>query len=131
MEQRLKESHPESAPPGNPTCKHQTPDPVADVKKCLLTGVCYSCPLRGSANTRPMQTHNPARNHRDEHEDTDERVRGRTEGAGGNCNLIGRTTISTKQYNQSFQGLNHQTKSTHGETYGSIYICSRRLPYLA
>jgi hypothetical protein len=27
------------------------PGTVADAKKCLLTGACYSCPLRGSAST--------------------------------------------------------------------------------
>jgi hypothetical protein len=35
-------------------------------------------------------------------------VRGRTEGAEGVCNLIGRTTLSNHQILQSFQGLNHQ-----------------------
>jgi hypothetical protein len=37
---------------------------------------------------------------------------------------IGRTTISTNQTPQSFQGLNHQPKSTHGETHGSSCIWS-------
>jgi hypothetical protein len=57
------------------------------------------------------------------------RVRGRIEGSEGVCNPIGRTTISTIQTFQSFQGLNHQPKSTHGVTPGSI--CSRGWPYLA
>jgi hypothetical protein len=39
--------------------------------------------------------------------------RGRTEGAEGDCNPIGRT-ISTNRINQSSQGLNHQLKSTQG-----------------
>jgi hypothetical protein len=50
------------------------------------------------------------------------------EGAEGVCNLIERTTISTNQMPQSFQGLDHQTKSTYGETHGSSCICSRGWP---
>ena len=38
---------------------------------------------------------------------------------------IGRTIILTNQTPQSSQGLNHQTKSTHGATHGSSHICSR------
>jgi hypothetical protein len=52
-------------------------------------------------------------------------ARERTEGAEGVCNPIGRTTIST---NQSSQGLNHQSKSTHGGTHSSSHICSRGWP---
>jgi hypothetical protein len=48
-------------------------------------------------------------------------VRGRTKGAEGVCNYIGRTILSTNQTLQSSQGLNHQTKSTHGFN----CICSR------
>jgi hypothetical protein len=48
-----------------------------------------------------------------------------TEGAEGDGNPIGKTTIST---NQSTQGLNHQPKSTHGGTHGSSHICSRGWP---
>ena len=48
----------------------------------------------------------------------------------GLCNPIGRTTISTSQTLQSFQGLNHQPTSTHGVTNGSSCICSRGWPYL-
>jgi hypothetical protein len=57
------------------------------------------------------------------------RVKGRTEGAEGVCNPIGRTTISTNQTPQSSQGLNHQPKSIHGLVHDSSYICSRELPY--
>jgi hypothetical protein len=39
----------------------------------------------------------------------------------------GRTT-RTNQCPQSSQGLNHQPKNTHGGTYGSSSICSRRQP---
>jgi hypothetical protein len=51
-------------------------------------------------------------------------VRGRTEGAEGDCNPIGRTTISTNWTTQSSQELNHHTKSIHGEIHGSSYIFS-------
>jgi hypothetical protein len=35
----------------------QTPNPdtIADAKKCLLTGAWYSCLLRGSAKSWPIQ----------------------------------------------------------------------------
>jgi hypothetical protein len=49
-------------------------------------------------------------------------LRDRTEGAGGVCNPIGGTKIRA---NQSFQGLNHQPRSTHGETYGSSHMLVR------
>jgi hypothetical protein len=64
-------------------------------------------------------------------------VRGRTEGAEGVCNPIGRTTISTNQtppsplHPPSSQGLKHQPKSAHGGTHGSSCICSRGCSYLA
>jgi hypothetical protein len=54
------------------------------------------------------------------------------EGAEGVCNLIGETTISTNQNPPpSSQGLNHQTKYTHGGTHSSSCKCSRGWPYLA
>jgi hypothetical protein len=52
-------------------------------------------------------------------------VRGRSEGAEGVCNLIGKTTISTNQTHQNSQG----PMSTHGGTHGSDCTCSRRLPH--
>jgi len=66
-----------------------------------------------------------AANHRAEHENCNGGVKGRTEGAEGVCNPIGRTTISTNQIPQSSQGLNHQLKNTHRGTHGSSCICSR------
>jgi hypothetical protein len=42
--------------------------------------------------------------------------------------LLGGTTIWTIQYPQSFQGRNHQSKSTHDWTHGSSCICSRGWP---
>lgn len=51
----------------------------------------------------------------------------RTEVIEGMFNPIGRTTVSTNQIPQSFQGLKHQVKSTHGTTPGSSSsMCSRR-----
>jgi hypothetical protein len=44
---------------------------------------------------------------------------------------IGRTMISANHKPQSSQRLNHQPKSTHGETQGSSCICSKGLTYLA
>jgi hypothetical protein len=69
-------------------------------------------------------------NHQTNHEFPNGGGRGRTEGAEGVCNPIGRTTISTNQTPQSSHGLNHQPKSTRGGTHGSRCICSRGLPYL-
>jgi hypothetical protein len=41
----------ETAPPEDPThIQSQNPDTVVDANKCLLTGICYSCLLRGSAS---------------------------------------------------------------------------------
>jgi hypothetical protein len=33
----------------------KNPDIIADAKKCMLTGACYSCLLRGSARGRCSQ----------------------------------------------------------------------------
>jgi hypothetical protein len=64
-------------------------------------------------------------NHQTEPRVPSGRVRGRTEGAEGDCNPIERTTISTSQ---TPQGLNYQPKSIHGATHGSSCICSRGWP---
>jgi hypothetical protein len=107
----------------------QTPnlDTVADAKKYLLTGAWYSCILRGSARSWPIQMQICTAKHWTECGDPSGEVRARTVGAEGVCNLIGRTTISTNQIPQSSQGLDHQPKSTHG----SSWICSRGFPSLA
>jgi hypothetical protein len=76
-----------------------------------------------------MQMHTA--NHQTEHRDPNGGVRGRTEGTEGSCNPIGKAIISTNHIPQSSQELNHQPKSSHGETHGSSCICSRELPYLA
>jgi hypothetical protein len=69
-------------------------------------------------------------NHWTEPIDLNGRVGGRTEGAEGVCNPIGRTTVPTNLAPQSTQGLSHQTKSMHGPVHGFYYIYSRGLPYL-
>jgi hypothetical protein len=51
-------------------------------------------------------------------------VRERTEEVEGVCNPIGRTTLSTNQTPQNFEGLSHQKRITHG----SSCICSRGCP---
>jgi hypothetical protein len=50
------QGHPETVPPRDPT-HLLTPDPdtIGDAKKCLQKGAQYSCPLRVSARTRPVQ----------------------------------------------------------------------------
>jgi hypothetical protein len=72
-----------------------------------------------------------AADHWTEQRDTSGGVKGRSEGAEGICNPIGRTTISTNQARQSLRRLNHQPKNPHGRTHGSSCICSRGWPYLA
>ena len=68
-------------------------------------------------------------NHWTEHGLPNGGVREKTEGAEGDCNPRGRTTISANHTPpQSSQGLNHGPKSTHGGTYGSSCICSRGWP---
>jgi hypothetical protein len=57
-------------------------------------------------------------------------VRERTEKAEGNCNPIGRTTISTNQTTQSSQRLNHQPRSIYGGIHDSRCISSRGWLYL-
>jgi hypothetical protein len=46
----------------------------------------------------------------------------------GFCSPIGGKTIGTNHYPQSSQGLNHQSKKTHGRTHSSSLICSRGWP---
>ena len=75
----------------------------------------------------PIQMQILIGNHLTEHEDTSERARGRTEGAEGGCNPIGRT-ISTNWTTPCSKRLNHQPKSIHGGIHGSRYICSRGWP---
>ena len=85
---------PETYPPGNPF--HMQPSnshTITNAKKCLSTEAWYSCLLRGSAKTWPIQMRMLWTNHHTEHEDPNGEVRGRIEGAEGVCNSLGRTTI--------------------------------------
>jgi hypothetical protein len=87
----------------------------------------------GSASTWPIQMGLLIANHQTEYRDPSRRVKGRTEGAEGDCNLRWRTTISTKQTplpTLSSQLLKQQPNSTHGEPDGSSSICSSGWPYL-
>jgi hypothetical protein len=94
----------------------------------MLTGSCNSCLLRGSARPWQIQRQMLVANHWTEHKFSNGVVRQRTEGAEGVCNTIGRTTISTNQTPQSSQGLNYQSRSTHGGTHASSSICNRGWP---
>jgi hypothetical protein len=105
----------------------QTPNPntIADAKKHMLTGAWYGCPecfcqhlTNTAADTANHQT------------ESNGRARGRTAGAEGDCNPVGRT-ISTNGITQSSQGINHQPKSTYEGIYGSRYIFNRGWPCLA
>jgi hypothetical protein len=49
-------------------------------------------------------------------------------GAEGVYSPIGGRTIRTNWYPQSSQGLNHQSKSTHGGTHVSSCMCNRGWP---
>jgi hypothetical protein len=52
MEQRLRNEHPETAPPGDPShIQLPNPDTIVDANKSLLAGACYRCLLRGSARS--------------------------------------------------------------------------------
>jgi hypothetical protein len=81
------------------TRKSQMPrkqEAIADVKKSLLTGAQYGCPERlcqSLTNTDADACSQPL--------DPNGRIRGRTEGAEGVCNPIGRTTILTNKTTQS------------------------------
>jgi len=58
----------------------------------------------------------------DQLEDSNRRVRGKTEGVEGDCNPKGRTVESTNWIPQNSQGLSHQPKNIHGLAHGSSYI---------
>jgi hypothetical protein len=70
-------------------------------------------------------------NHLTEPGDLCVRVRGRTEGAEGDCNTIGRTTLSINWTPQISQELSHQPKNIYELVCGPHYICSRGVPCLA
>jgi hypothetical protein len=118
----------ETVPPGNPShIQSPNPDTIADDKKFMLTGAWYICLLRGSSIAWQIQRQVLTANHWTEHGDLNGEVRTRTEGV---FNSIGRTTVSTNQTPQSYQGLNHQPKSAHGGIHVSSCICDRGWSYL-
>jgi hypothetical protein len=87
-----------------------------------------SCLLWDSASAWQIQKWMLIAIHWTEHRVPNGGARERTRGAEGICSPVGETTIWTNQYSQSSQGLNHQPKSTHGETQDSSPICSREWP---
>jgi len=76
-----------------------------------------------------INTDSDTANHWNELGDPNGRAREGTEGAEGDCNPI-RRRISINSTTQISQGLNHQPKSTHGQTHVSRYICSKGWAYL-
>jgi hypothetical protein len=68
-----------------------------DAKKCMLKGDWYSCLLRGPARALQTQRWMLTAIHWTEHGIPNRGVRERAEGVEGDCNPIGRTTISTNQ----------------------------------
>jgi hypothetical protein len=115
---------PETSPPGDPSpTLSLNLETIVDAIKNLLTGDWYSCLLRGSASAWQIQKWILTVIHWTEHRAPNEGSRERTLGAEGVCSPIERTTIWTHQYPQSFQGLNHQPKNTHGGTLGFSCIC--------
>jgi len=128
VEQILKEERPsrDCTIWGSTPYADTKPSPIADGKKCLLTGARYGCLLRGSARVLLIQLTMVVASHWTEHGDHNGGVRERTDGVEGVFSLIGRTTISTSQTPQSYQWLNYQSKSIHGATHESSHICSRR-----
>jgi hypothetical protein len=115
----------------HPIYSHQTQTLLLMPKSACWQETDNSCLLRGCVRAWPIQMQMIADNHWTEHGVPNGRVRGRTEGAEGVCNSIGRTTILTNQTSQSSQGLNHQPKSIHGGIHVSRCTCTRGLPYLA
>jgi hypothetical protein len=126
VEQRLKERPPRVCPHLgiHSICRYTKPRHYCWCQEVPATRAWYSCLLRGSARSLPIQMWMLIANHLW----LQWRVKGRTEGAEGVCNPIKRTTVSTSQTRQSTQGLNHQPKNIHGGTQGSNCICSRRWP---
>jgi hypothetical protein len=101
---------------------------IVDGKKYMLAGAWYSCLLRGSVRVWQIHRQMIAANHWTEHELPNGGLGERTKWAEGVCSPIEGTTISIDQTLQSFQGLNHQLRSTHGGNHGSRRIRSRGYP---
>ena len=58
-------------------------------------------------------------NHWTEPENSNGRVKGSAVGVEEDCNPTGRTTVSTNQIPQSFQGLSHQPNNLYGPVHDS------------
>ena len=106
----------------------QSPYTIVDAKKCFLIGARYSCFLRPSGSAWQIQKWMLTSIHWTEHRVPSRGSRESTQGAEGVWHPIGWTSVWTNQYLQSSEGLNHQPKSTHGETHDSSCICSRGWP---
>jgi len=70
-------------------------------------------------------------NHWTKLRDSHGRIRGRTEGAEGDGNTVGRTIVSITRSSLEFTGTKPPPNSIHRLVHGSCYICGRGLPYLA
>ena len=101
-----KKGHPEIAPPCHPF-HPQTPnlDTIANAKKWLQIGSWNRYPVIGCTSTWLKQMKILTANHWTEPGNTNGRVRGKTKGAEGGCNPIGRTKISTNWTPQSSHEL--------------------------
>jgi hypothetical protein len=128
MEQRLKARPSKNHP--NLGFHAQAPNCyiIADAMLCLQTGAWHGCPLRGSTSSWLRQIQIFTANHWTEVRDSHGRVRGRTEGAEGDCNPIGRPIVSTNLDSSELTGTESKPKSIHGLVHGPHYICSRGLP---
>jgi hypothetical protein len=94
-----------SAQPGDPSyIQSPNPDTTVDANKCLLTGVWYSCLLRGFPSAWQIQMQMFIAIYETEHRVPNDWAREITQGAEGFCSPIGGTTIWTNQYPQSSLG---------------------------
>jgi hypothetical protein len=117
--------HLETDSPGDPShLQSSNAGTDVDANKFFLTGVWYSCLLRGSVSAWQIQKRMLTAIHWTEHRNPNEGAGESTQGAEGVFIPIGGTTW-TSQYPQSSQGLNNQPKSIHGGTHGSSCRCSR------
>lgn len=96
---------------------------------CWCQEAWYGCSLKGSTSTWPIQMLILIANHETVPRDPSVTTRGRTEGAEGDYNPIGRT-ISTNHTTQSSHRLNNWSKSIHGGIHNSRYAFSITWPYL-
>jgi len=84
---------------------------IDEAKKCMLTRTGYRCLLRNKARVSQIQRQMLAANHWIENRTPVGGIRERTERAEGACKPRG----TTRPTMQSFQGLNHYPRPTHGQ----------------